>query len=104
MLSQLIHLLEANEGEVGLTAISRALNAEPSAVSGMLETLVRKGRVIEVTPECGVCDTYASNDNTPCELDCAGTWGGTASADDCGVCDTDSSNDNTNRTSSVSAG
>lgn len=57
MLSQLIHLLEGSEGEVDLTAISRALKAEPSAVSGMLETLVRKGRVIEVTPACGVCDT-----------------------------------------------
>lgn len=57
MLSRLIHLLEENEGEVDLTVISRSLNAQPSAVSGMLETLVQKGRLIEIYPECGVCDS-----------------------------------------------
>lgn len=57
MLNRLIHLLDDNEGEIDLTAISRSLNAQPSAVSGMLETLVRKGRLVEIGPACGVCDT-----------------------------------------------
>ncbi|UCG24261.1 MAG: hypothetical protein JSW55_19430 [Chloroflexota bacterium] len=57
MLSRLVHLLEENEGEIDLAAISRSLNAQPSAVSGMLEMLARKGRLIEIGPTCGVCDT-----------------------------------------------
>ena len=61
MLSQLICLLEENEGEVDLATISRSLGAQPSAVAGMLETLIRKGRVIEVGPDCGVCDTCGLN-------------------------------------------
>ncbi len=57
MLSQLIHLLEESEGEVDLVAVSRSLDAQPSAVAGMLETLIHKGRVIEIRPDCGTCDT-----------------------------------------------
>ena len=57
MLSQLIHLIEESDGEVDLVAVSRSLNAQPSAVAGMLDTLVRKGRVVEIGPDCGVCDS-----------------------------------------------
>ena len=57
MLSRLIDLLEENKGEVELAAVSRSLDVQPSAVSGMLETLVRKGRVIEIGPACGACNT-----------------------------------------------
>jgi hypothetical protein len=56
MLSQLIQLLEENEGEVDLVAVSRTLNAQPSAVAGMLETLIHKGRLVEIQPTCGLCD------------------------------------------------
>jgi hypothetical protein len=59
MLSRLLQLLEENEGEVNLTVVSRALDAQPSAVAGMLETLVRKGRVVEIRPDCGLCDACA---------------------------------------------
>ena len=61
MLSRLIHLIEQNEGEVDLASISRSLDAQPSAVAGMLETLVHKGRVIEISPDCGICDTCGLN-------------------------------------------
>jgi hypothetical protein len=57
MLNRLIQLLEENEGEVDLATVSQLLDAQPSAVSGMLETLIRKGRVIELSPDCGVCDS-----------------------------------------------
>jgi hypothetical protein len=57
MLSQLLRVLEENEGEVDLAFVSRELDAQPSAVAGMFETLIRKGRVVEVGPDCGVCDT-----------------------------------------------
>ena len=46
------------------------------------------------TDDCGVCDNDSSNDNTTCEQDCDGTYGGDAVEDDCGVCDSDASNDN----------
>lgn len=55
MLRQLLHLLEENEGQADLAAISRSLEAQPSAVTGMLETLIRKGKVIEIVPDCGIC-------------------------------------------------
>jgi hypothetical protein len=61
MLSRLIHLLEENEGEVDLAALSRSLDAQPSAVTGMLETLIRKGRVVEVGHDCGICDSCGLN-------------------------------------------
>jgi hypothetical protein len=61
MLSRLIHLLEQNEGEVDLATLSRLLDAQPSAVTGMLETLKRKGRVVELGPDCGVCDSCGLN-------------------------------------------
>ena len=61
MLSQLIHLLEENEGEMDLATVSRSLDAQPSAVSGMLETLIRKGRLIEIGADCGICDTCGLN-------------------------------------------
>jgi hypothetical protein len=57
MLRQLVHLLEENEGKIDLVAIGRSLDAQPSAVAGMLYTLVRKGRVVEMGPDCGVCDS-----------------------------------------------
>ena len=57
MLSQLVHLIEENEGEIDLVAISRSLDAQPSAVTGMLDTLVRKGRVVEIGTDCGFCDS-----------------------------------------------
>jgi hypothetical protein len=63
MLSELIQLLEENDGQVDLAAVSRRLNAQPSAVSGMLEMLVRKGRVVEIAPTCGICDSCALSSN-----------------------------------------
>jgi hypothetical protein len=57
MLSQLIHLLEENQGEVDLVAVGRALDAQPSAVAGMLDTLVHMGRVVEIRPDCGHCES-----------------------------------------------
>jgi Mn-dependent DtxR family transcriptional regulator len=61
MLSHLIQLLEENDGVVDLADVSRTLDAQPSAVNGMLETLIRMGRVIEIRPECGVCDTCSQS-------------------------------------------
>jgi DNA-binding IclR family transcriptional regulator len=58
MLSQLVNLLETKENGLSLSEISRAMNAEPSAVLCMIGLLVQKGKLIEVGPDgnyCGTC-------------------------------------------------
>lgn len=57
MLTELMQLLEQNRGELDLNKIGRELRAQPSAVAGMVEVLVRKGRLVEVTPLCGICNS-----------------------------------------------
>ncbi len=61
MVFELIALLEKNQGKLDLAEISRELNAQPSAVAGMIEMLVRKGRIAEIRPMCGSCDKCGLN-------------------------------------------
>jgi len=55
MLTQLLNVLEANQGGLGLEELSRQLGVQPSALAGMIELLVHKGRLIEIGPDGGVC-------------------------------------------------
>lgn len=58
MLAQLVHLLEHRENGLSLAEISRALNAQPSAVLSMICLLVQKGKLIEAGPDgkcCSAC-------------------------------------------------
>jgi hypothetical protein len=58
MLKQLVELLETKENGLSLSEISRALNAQPSAVLSMIELLVQKGKLIEMGPDgkcCTIC-------------------------------------------------
>lgn len=58
MLSQLVTLLESKENGLSLSEISRAMNAQPTAVMSMICLLVQKGKLIEVGPDgkfCGTC-------------------------------------------------
>ena len=58
MLQQLLRLLEESEQSCQISELSRLLNAQPSAVEAMLETLVRRGRVVAVeagSQLCGEC-------------------------------------------------
>ena len=57
MLSKLLDLLEENQGEMDLHFLSRQLDAQPSAVAGMFQLLIQKGRVVEIGPDCGPCST-----------------------------------------------
>ncbi|MBN2499341.1 MAG: hypothetical protein JXB38_01160 [Anaerolineales bacterium] len=45
MLNQIIQAIEAAEGSIDLHALSRQLDIEPGALQGMLDFLVRKGRI-----------------------------------------------------------
>lgn len=57
MLNQIIALLEARENGLSLSEISRAMNAQPSAVLSMIDLLVRKGRILEIGPDNKICTT-----------------------------------------------
>ena len=57
MLAQLVSLLETNVNGLSLAEISRAMNAQPSAVLSMIGLLVRKGKLIEIGPDGKCCTT-----------------------------------------------
>ena len=57
MFAQLVGLLESKENGMSIAEISRALNAQPSAVLAMIALLVQKGKLIEVGPDGNCCAT-----------------------------------------------
>jgi hypothetical protein len=66
MLAQLISLLESKENGLSLSEISRAMDAQPSAVLSMICLLVQKGKLIEVGPDGKCCSTCGYE--TECNL------------------------------------
>lgn len=57
MLTQLVSLLETKENGLSLSEISRAMNAQPSAVLCMIELLVQKGKLSEIGSDGKCCST-----------------------------------------------
>lgn len=57
MLTQLVALLENAPHGLSLAEISRALDAQPAAVAGMLDFLVQSGRLTAVGAADSVCGT-----------------------------------------------
>lgn len=57
MLTQLVALLKNKDNGLSLSEISRAMNAQPSAVMSMIGLLVQKGRLIEIGPDGKCCTT-----------------------------------------------
>jgi predicted Zn-ribbon and HTH transcriptional regulator len=57
MLTQLVSLLESKENGLSLSEISRAMDAQPSAVMSMICLLVQKGKLIEISPDGNCCTT-----------------------------------------------
>lgn len=55
MLSQLLNLLADRENGMSLSEISRAMNAQPTAVLSMIDLLVQKGKLIEIGPDGKCC-------------------------------------------------
>ena len=55
MLIHLLELFEHNQGGLGLHELSRQLDLSPGAVQGMLELLVRRGRLTQLGPDGGCC-------------------------------------------------
>jgi hypothetical protein len=57
MLTQLVKLLENKENGLSLSEISRALNAQPTAVLAMIHMLVQRGKLLEIGPDNKCCTT-----------------------------------------------
>ena len=57
MLKQLVALLENKENGLSLSEISRAMNAQPSAILSMINFLVQKGKLTEIGPDGKCCTT-----------------------------------------------
>lgn len=55
MLSEIMKKFEKSDGPVDLARLSRELGVEKSALEGMLQTLVRQGKLREVSPGSGTC-------------------------------------------------
>ena len=55
MLKQLLALFAGRQKALSIEEISRELGAQPSAVGGMLDLLVLRGRLIEIGPDGGHC-------------------------------------------------
>lgn len=66
MLTELLRLLEENQGQIDLAELSQQLNAQPGAVAGMLEMLIQKGRIEVIGADCGICQTCSLR--AECEL------------------------------------
>lgn len=59
MLSELLSLLEQNQGQIHIQELSQRLDIPPSVLAGMIQLLVQKGRLVEVNLTCGLCETCA---------------------------------------------
>jgi DNA-binding IclR family transcriptional regulator len=55
MLTQLLNLLKNKESGLSLSEISRAMDAQPSAIMSIIEMLVQKGKLIEIGPDGKYC-------------------------------------------------
>jgi hypothetical protein len=66
MLSELLRLLRQNRNQFDIKELGRQLDVQPSAVAGMLETLISIGRIEEIGSDCGVCE--ACSIHSQCSL------------------------------------
>ena len=61
MLTEILKEFKEADGPLDMKALSQRLGVEQSALEGMVETLVRQGKLKEVGPEdCAHCDKSAS--------------------------------------------
>jgi hypothetical protein len=55
MLAEILKALEEADGPVDMNRLSRELDVERSALEGMLQTLVRQGKLREIEPGSQTC-------------------------------------------------
>ena len=72
MLHQVLHEIEQAKGPITLNELSRKLNVEPSALLGMIEFWVRKGRLRDDEIETAVaCAPDSCHDSCGSFSNCA---------------------------------
>lgn len=62
MLRELLILIESSDGCLSVAELSRRLNAEPSAVEGMVQTLQQRGRLLMLDDSGAPCATCCASD------------------------------------------
>lgn len=62
MLRELLALIESSEGCLSTAELSRRLNAEPSAVEGMVQTLRERGRLLVIDGGATPCETCGASE------------------------------------------
>ncbi len=74
MLQQILQELEATQGPVSLSDLARKLDVERSALEGMIEFWVRKGRLKDDTQEANaiysLCNSAACGGSCPASQEC----------------------------------
>lgn len=56
MLSKILREFKESKGPLNLKELARRLDVQQSALGGMLDTLVRQGKLREITPaDCAQC-------------------------------------------------
>lgn len=63
MLAQILELLKQKENGLSVSELSRALNAQPSAVMAMIHLLTQKGKIIEIDPDGNYCAACGEKSN-----------------------------------------
>jgi hypothetical protein len=69
MLTQLLHEIESSDGPMRLAELSRKLGVERSALDGMIQFWVQKGRLVDDAPT-------GHADSTVCGGSCRGSCSG----------------------------
>lgn len=70
MLARLLDELEASTEPLSVDALSRRLDLQPSAVEGMLDELVRMGRLRRDDPGVACTLSRTDQEGTPCGNTC----------------------------------
>jgi hypothetical protein len=70
MLKQVLRLLETRQGGMGAIEISRQLKVPPTALEGMLETLVQRGRLRRLRAGDTTCAGDAPCGACPLQPEC----------------------------------
>ncbi len=55
MLVELLKILQHSQGGLSLADLSRRLGVDTGVISGMLQVLISKGRIVEIGPAGSVC-------------------------------------------------
>lgn len=74
MLRRVLAAFESYPGPMGLPALSRELAIPQPALEGMLEELVRLGRLVRIEPDAAACSACGHSGGCPYVLTLTGAY------------------------------